>query len=340
MSSEIDPLTAYLADFFGVKSDFIRMTQFKGGYSNLTYLVQAGEKEFVLRRPPLGLKISKAHDMGREFRILTALKKAGYLKIPNPVHCCTDESVIGTAFFLMEKVEGLILRDKLPRDRTLDATFFKALSHQAVDHLLELHQLELVESGLVDLGKPEGYVRRQVTGWANRYLNAKTDDLPEMEAVGKWLFENQPHHNKIGFIHNDFKYDNMVLSESVPLEIRAILDWEMATLGDPLMDLGTSLAYWAEENDPDILKMFGLTYQPGNFTRQEVISRYASKSPIAVDHMVFYYAFGLFKVGVIAQQIYQRHRQGFADDLRFARLIHAVKACGEMAWKSIQTQRI
>ncbi|HSI75599.1 MAG TPA: phosphotransferase family protein [Lunatimonas sp.] len=340
MSSENDPLIAYLADFFGIDSEVIRMTKFKGGYSNLTYLVQTGDQEFVLRRPPLGLKISKAHDMGREFRILTALKKAGYRKIPNPVHCCTDESVIGTAFFLMEKVDGLILRDKLPIDWAYDATYFRELSRQAVDHLLELHQLELEESGLLELGKPEGYLRRQVTGWANRYLNAKTDDLAEMESVAKWLFENQPHHHKTAFIHNDFKYDNMVLSESSPLKIRAILDWEMATLGDPLMDLGTSLAYWAEENDPNILKMFGLTYLPGNFTRQEVISHYASKSPIALDHMVFYYAFGLFKVGVIAQQIYQRHRQGFADDLRFGRLIHAVKACGEMAWKSIQTQQI
>lgn len=340
MSSENDPLIAYLADFFGVDSELIQMTKFKGGYSNLTYLVQAGEKEFVLRRPPLGLKISKAHDMGREFRILTALKKAGYHKIPNPVHCCTDESVIGTAFFLMEKVDGLILRDKLPIDWAFDASYFRELSIQAVDHLLELHQLELEESGLIELGKPEGYVRRQVTGWANRYLNAKTNDLPEMESVAKWLFENQPHHHKTAFIHNDFKYDNMILSESAPLEIRAILDWEMATLGDPLMDLGTSLAYWAEENDPDILKMFGLTYLPGNFSRQEVISYYAAKSHISMDHMVFYYAFGLFKVGVIAQQIYQRHSQGFADDLRFVNLIHAVKACGQMAWKSIQTQQI
>jgi aminoglycoside phosphotransferase (APT) family kinase protein len=340
MDSELNPLTGYLADFMGVDKEQIQLTKFRGGYSNLTYLVQAGDREFVLRRPPFGLKISKAHDMGREFRILTALKKAGYQKIPNPVHCCTDESVIGTAFFLMEKVEGLILRDKLPVDRHFSPTFFSTLSQAAVDHLLELHQLELRDSGLINLGNPEGYVRRQVTGWANRYLNAKTDNLPEMDAVGRWLFENQPHHSKVGFIHNDFKYDNMVLSDAEPLEIRAILDWEMATLGDPLMDLGTSLAYWAEENDPEILKMCGLTYLPGNFNRQEVISHYASKSPIALEHMVFYYAFGLFKVGVIAQQIYQRHRQGFADDLRFARLIDAVKACGEMAWKSIQTKQI
>nr|MBI1231366.1 phosphotransferase [Cytophagales bacterium] len=233
-----DPLITYLGNFFGVGQDEIQLTKFDGGYSNLTYLVRAGERELVLRRPPYGLKISKAHDMGREFRILTALKKAGYAKIPDPIHCCTDESIIGVVFFLMEKVDGLILRDALPTGRTLGPPFFRALSQQAIDHLVELHQLELMDSGLIHLGNPDGYVHRQVNGWANRYQNARTDDIPDMEVVGDWLFENQPYTYRTGFIHNDFKYDNMVLSDSETPEIRAILDWEMATLGDPLMDLG------------------------------------------------------------------------------------------------------
>lgn len=336
----VENLLPYLAMTQGFDPDSTVITQFKGGYSNLTYSIKTPDTELVLRRPPLGLKISKAHDMVREYKVLEALQKARYSKVPKPILCCEDESIIGAPFFMMEKVNGLILRNKVPDGIDLSPTFFKELSRNTIDGLLELHALELEHSGLGELGKPEGYVSRQVTGWSERYCNAKTDDIKEMEFVADWIKDNVPSTENVGFIHNDYKYDNLVLNSPDDPTIKAVLDWEMATVGDPLMDLGTSLAYWAEPTDPDLLKMFNLTYLEGNFTRQEVIDYYASKSKLDLSNMLFYYVFGLFKVGVIAQQIYKRYTLGFAQDPRFGGLIHVVQTCGKMALNSIQSQKI
>ena len=336
----LENILAFCKSQFGFDPDSTVISQFKGGYSNLTYLIRSANKEYVLRRPPLGLKISKAHDMVREYRVLKALKKAGYTKVPAPIYCCEDENIVGAPFFIMEKVEGLILRNKVPDGVDLDTAFFRKLSENTIEGLLELHQLELDQSGLSQLGKPEGYVERQVMGWSERYFKSKTDELPEMEIVSNWLQANMPEKENTGFIHNDYKYDNLVLESTENPLVKAVLDWEMATVGDHLMDLGTSLAYWAEAKDSDTLKMFNLTYPPGNFTRSEVVAYYASKSPLNLDQIIFYYAFGLFKVGVIAQQIYKRYTLGFAPDPRFAALIHAVKACGERALNSIQNNKI
>ncbi|RZS97392.1 phosphotransferase family protein [Cecembia calidifontis] len=336
----VEGIFPYLASELNLDPSSTVITQFKGGYSNLTYLITSPEGEFVLRRPPLGLKISKAHDMVREFKVLKALQKAGYNKIPKPILCYEEDAIIGAPFFIMEKVNGLILRNKIPEGMNLSSDFFAKLSKNTVDGLLALHKLELKDSGLLELGKPEGYVSRQVLGWSDRYYNAKTDELKEIEAVSDWLKANLPKKEQIGFIHNDYKYDNLVLEGPDNPEIKAVLDWEMATVGDPLMDLGTSLAYWAEEGDPDILKMFNLTYPKGNFSRAEVIDYYSKNSSLDLSDMLFYYVFGVFKVGVIAQQIYKRYTLGFAQDPRFAGLIHVVNACGKTAFKSIQTHKI
>lgn len=336
----LENILPYLGKLFSVGTEAIQIKQFKGGYSNLTYLIQTPGKEYVLRRPPLGLKISKAHDMVREYQVLESLQKADYSKVPPPVHCCDNENIIGAPFFIMEKVDGLILRNKIPDGLELSKEFFGQLSKNTIDGLLELHQLELENSGLINLGKAEGFVERQVLGWSERYFKAKTDEIPEMEKVSEWLKKNMPREEAVGFIHNDYKYDNLVLEGSESPEILAVLDWEMATVGHPLMDLGTSLAYWCEAGDSDTLKMFNLTYPEGNLSRAEVIKYYGSKSPLSMDNMVFYYAFGLFKVGVIAQQIYKRYKMGFADDSRFAALIHAVRSCGKKAFNSIETQNI
>ena len=314
----------------------VEVTAFPGGFSNLTYEVRAGEATYVLRRPPHGLKIAKAHDMIREFRVLQALEKAGYTKMPHPISACEDESVIGAPFFLMEKVDGLIIRNRPPA--AVSSSFFRSLSQSALDVLIDLHSLELDSSGLGALGKPEGYALRQVQGWSERFQKAKTSEVPAIEEAFEWLMASLPAESDVAFIHNDFKYDNLVISPTG--EVQAVLDWEMATVGDPLMDLGTTLAYWAEAEDEDILKMFNLSYVPGNFTRREVIDYYASKTGRNVSEMVFYYVFGLCKVATIAQQIYQRFSLGYSKDPRFSVLHQVVEAAGRKAMASIQTGNI
>jgi len=325
-----EKLPAYL----GV--DSLEITAFPGGFSNLTYQVCAGDATYVLRRPPHGLKIAKAHDMIREFRVLQALEKAGYTKMPHPISACEDESIIGAPFFLMEKVEGMIIRNRPPSQAS--PQFFRNLSQSALDVLIELHSLELSESGLGALGKPEGYAFRQVQGWAERFQKAKTSEVPSIEEAFQWLLASLPAESDVAFIHNDFKYDNLVISSAG--EVQAVLDWEMATVGDPLMDLGTTLAYWAEDEDEDILKMFNLSYVPGNFTRSEIIAYYGNKTGRDMSKMNFYYVFGLCKVATIAQQIYQRFSLGYSKDPRFSVLNQVVEAAGRMAIKCIQTGQI
>ena len=333
-------LKNFLENRLECTSDKIEISKLSGGFSNISFLVQTPQGKFALRRPPFGEKISKAHDMEREFKVLAALEKAGYSKSPKPILLSTDESIFGAPFFLMEFVEGIVLRNKLPNGITFSQSEFKKLSENALDSLLELHHLELEKSGLIQLGKPEGYVQRQVEGWIDRYFRAKTNDLPEMENVAEWLKTSLPQEENVGFIHNDYKYDNLVLNPENTSEIKAVLDWEMATVGDPLMDLGTSLAYWAEAEDPDILKMFNMSHLPGNMSRQDVIEYYAARSPLDLSNMLYYYIFGLFKVAVIAQQIFRRFSMGFASDPRFASLIHVVIAAGKKAEQTIQTEKI
>jgi aminoglycoside phosphotransferase (APT) family kinase protein len=235
----------------------------------------------------------------------------------------------------MEKVEGMIIRNRPPVEASPE--FFRSLSQSALDVLIELHSLELVNSGLGALGKPEGYAVRQVQGWAERFQKAKTSEVPSIEEAFQWLLSSIPSESDVAFIHNDFKYDNLVISSSG--EVQAVLDWEMATVGDPLMDLGTTLAYWAEAQDEDILKMFNLSYVPGNFTRLELIAYYGAKTGRDMSEMNFYYVFGLFKVAVIAQQIFKRYSQGHSTDARFAQLIYVVEAAGKKAIQSLQTNQ-
>lgn len=337
---DFEKLKKYISQEVGTSSDSTEIIQFKGGYSNLTFKYQTPEQTFVIRRAPFGEKISKAHDMGREISVLQALQKAGYPKSPKPVLFCDNPDIFGAPFFVMEFVDGLILRNKVPQDIAISPDEFRSLSQSAIDCMLELHQLELHDSGLIQLGKPEGYVQRQVEGWSTRYVKAKTDELPDLEKAIKWLNENLPTTENVGFLHNDFKYDNLVLNPNKINEIKSVLDWEMATVGDPLMDLGTTLAYWCEANDPEALKLFNISHLPGNMSRVEVIEYYSQKSDLNMSQIMFYYIFGIVKVAVIAQQIYKRFQQGNATDPRFAGLIHVVKASGKMAVKSLETQKI
>jgi aminoglycoside phosphotransferase (APT) family kinase protein len=318
----------------------ISIQQFPSGYSNLTYLILAGDHEYVLRRPPFGANIKSAHDMEREYTVLTRLKQAGYTRVPEAVYLCEDLDVMGVKFYLMKRVKGIILRNRLPKDLSIKEESFRLLSQSAIDQLVYLHKLDIHATGLDTLGKLQGYVQRQVEGWTKRYVNAQTDEISSMNEVAAWMQTHQPAYSRTAFIHNDFKYDNLVLNPEDLTEIIAVLDWEMATVGDPLMDLGTTLAYWAEAGDPDSLKPFSLTWMPGNLTRSEVVDYYQQQSGTSVDNIVFYYAFGAFKVGVICQQIYYRYKQGFTSDSRFASLIHVIKACGENARKAIEQIKI
>jgi aminoglycoside phosphotransferase (APT) family kinase protein len=331
-------LAAYLKTVLSNFKENIEIKQFPGGFSNLTYLINNGHEEYVLRKPPFGANIKSAHDMGREFKVLSLLAPV-YDKIPKPIVFCEDKSIIGSSFFLMERVKGVILRNQIPKGLNLTSNHFKKLSEQTIENLVDLHNLELNKTNLITLGKPEGYVKRQVEGWIKRYFKAETDQIKSMNFVSEWMQSNIPLKTTTSFIHNDYKYDNLVLDEN-SLEIKAVLDWEMATVGDPLMDLGTTLAYWVENSEHPALKQFNLTWQKGNLTRQEVIEKYATLRNIKIESVLFYYVFGCFKLGVIAQQIYARYKNGFTKDERFAGLIYVVKACGKNAENAINYNRI
>lgn len=321
----------------------IQIAQFPSGFSNLTYLLNIDGKEYVLRRPPFGANIKSAHDMSREYHILRSIAPA-YPKVPKPLLYTDDISIIGAEFYIMERVKGVILRQKPPKDLRLTSTMMQAISTSVIDNLADLHLIDIQKHELTHLGKPEGYVRRQVEGWIERYKKAETDHIATMNDTANWLWANMPADNAPALIHNDYKYDNVVLNPQKLDEIIAVLDWEMATIGDPLMDLGTTLGYWAEEGDPEVLKGFSLTCLAGNLNRKQIVERYAEKTEQnpadLLEKIVFYYAFGCFKIGVIVQQIYTRYKKGFTQDKRFANLIYLVHACGQCADKAIKTGKI
>jgi len=316
--------------------------QFPAGFSNLTYLLRAGTQEFVLRRPPVGAKIKTAHDMAREFRILSHLRPV-FPKVPRPILFCEDETIIGATFYLMERVRGVILRAQPPEGLSLTPGVMRGLSEAFVENLVEIHGVDYEAAGLGELGRPEGYVRRQVEGWTKRYFNARTDDVASIESLAAWLDKNAPPDSGRGaLIHNDYKYDNVVLAPDDLSKILAVLDWEMATVGDPLMDFGTTLGYWVDRDDPSEWRRFGfgLTTLPGSLSRREVVEYYERLTGRALPDPVFYYAYGLLKIAVIVQQIYFRYRQGLTKDARFAGLGHLVRACGDLALRAVERGRI
>ena len=315
----------------------LHIEQFPSGFSNLTYLIRAGSRDLVLRRPPFGTKAKTAHDMGREYRILSALHPI-FPYCPKPIVYTEDESVIGCPFYIMERIPGIILRKDLPKGFTFTPEQARRLCENILDLHCELHSIDYVAAGLEDFGKPSGYVNRQVEGWSARYRAATTDDAPDFERVMKWLHEKIPAETKrVAIIHNDYKLDNLVLSPEDPLKIIGILDWEMATIGDPLMDLGSSLAYWVQQDDSQNAQAARMlpTNMPGMLTRNELVDRYAEKSGISIDNFDFYLCFGIFRLAVIAQQIYYRFYHGHTRDERFRMLIFAVRVLEENALEVI-----
>jgi aminoglycoside phosphotransferase (APT) family kinase protein len=299
----------------------IEVAQFPGGASNLTYLVRAGEREWVLRRPPFGTRARSAHDMGREYRILSRIHEA-FPYAPAPVLFCADRAPLGEEFYLMERLQGLILRRDLPPGISLEPAQARALCQNLVDVHAQLHAIDPDAAGLGELGRPEGYIARQVAGWSERYRAARTEDVPDNEALMHWLATNQPlETGRAALIHNDYKFDNVVLGEiDGQWRVTGVLDWEMATIGDPLMDLGASLAYWIQADDPEAMQQIRMlpTHLPGMMRRTELVEYYCERAGIEPLRFEFYYVYGLFRLAVIVQQIYYRFVLGQTKNPRFA----------------------
>ena len=307
---DVDAVRTWLAGQGTELGDDVEVQQFGGGASNLTYSLRDGSHDLILRRPPSGQKAKGAHDMGREYRIQSALQEPFGL-VPRMVAFCEDTEVIGSEFYVMERLDGLIPRADLPEGVDLDEAETRRLCTNALDTLIRLHQVDVSTPELSALGKGEGYVDRQIGGWTTRYRNARTDDAPEFESVMAWLEEHKPGDVANCLIHNDFRFDNVVLSKDDPTEVIGVLDWEMATLGDPLMDLGGTLAYWVQTDDDETFQSHRRqpTHLPGMLTREEVVAYYCEKMGFTVtpEEWRFYEVYGLFRFAVIAQQIYYRY---------------------------------
>ncbi|MEM9292487.1 MAG: phosphotransferase family protein [Acidobacteriota bacterium] len=326
----------------------LEVEQFPGGYSNLTYLLRLGDLELVLRRPPVGSKVATAHDMGREFRVLSALAPI-YPLAPRPLAYDEEGEVLGMPFYVMERRRGVILRRGVPAGAAFDRRVARGLSEAFVEQLAAFHRLDWREAGLGDLGRPEGYAQRQVGGWLKRYEAARTDDHGALDEVIRWLQQRleageveREGEAVVTLVHNDYKYDNLVLDPSDLTNILALLDWEMCTIGEARMDLGNSLAYWADSEDPAPWRdnAFGPTAATGSLRRRELAERYGELTGIDLGELVFYYVFGLFRLAVIGQQIYYRYRQGLTKDRRFAALGDLVGLCGMIAARALERDQI
>ena len=284
------------------------VTQYSGGASNWTYRLKYESHDLVLRRPPAGTKAKSAHDMGREFRIQQALKPV-FAYVPEMIALCSDESVIGAEFYVMQRLAGIIPRKNLPRGLELPPDTVRRLCLKVLDTLISLHQVDYQAAGLDSIGKGAGYTRRQIEGWSGRYTKARTWNVPAGRKIMDWLQANLPKTERICITHNDFRFDNVVLDEADPTRIIGVLDWELATLGDPLMDLGNLLAYWVEAGDDFIAQSTRRqpTHLPGMLTRREVVDYYCSKTGFVPENWTFYEVYGLFRLSAIAQQIYYRY---------------------------------
>lgn len=316
----------------------LQIEKFGGGFSNLTYAVTSNQGMLVLRTPPPGYETIKGgHDVVREYYLLKKLHDAGFSKIPTPIYVNEKD---GLPFYAMEMVEGEILRATQSKDLLVKPhTFFRKRSEKLCLEHAALHKISLKDTGLDTFGKPEGYTERQISGWIKRYFHAETEKYSPVRGIIKWLETNIPQEiPAASLLHNDYKYDNTIFNDKD--ELVAILDWEMSTVGNPLMDLGATLAYWVEEKDEDFRKAFNVSWLPGNITRKEYVEIYARETNLLVDNILFYYVFGLFKNAVILQQLLYRFEKGYTSDQRFKNLAPGISILLSAAENSIATKQM
>lgn len=315
-----EKLTAILGPRFDATAP-MTVEQFPGGHSNLTYLLRCGTQEFVMRRPPFGPVPPRAHDMAREYRILEAVHPVFSLA-PQPFVLCEDASVIGSIFYLMERRHGLVVRNDEPPELAGQPAERRRVSEGLVDTLAELHAVDIAAHGLTTLGKPAGFVERQVRGWSERWSGSQTSELPEMDALAAWLAQRlPPDPARPTVVHGDFKLDNVMLDARDIGRLVAVFDWEMSAVGDPLIDLGILLCYCVHTSTASPQDaVTSVTHRAGWFTRAEILERYAARARVDLTNITFYEVFAVFKLAVVLQQIFFRYHRGQTDDARFADL--------------------
>lgn len=330
------PLRAWLGQRLAGALD-LEVLQFPAGHSNLTYLVRTRTpaNEYVLRRPPLGPVPPRAHDMVREYRVLAALHPH-FPPAPRPVAVCEDASVIGVPFYVMERRRGVVVRHGVPAEFRALAHAPAQMSQALIDTLADLHRIDTISTGLGALGRPEGFLERQAAGWTERWLGALTAPVPAMEPVIAWLEANRPASAHTALVHQDYKLDNVLFDPRDPSRVSAVLDWEMATVGDPLADLGLTLTYWSQ---PEARAVAGMEEDAGWWPRDRMLARYAERTGFEVGNLAWYEVFGLFKLAVIVQQIYARYARGQTRDERFAALGQMAVRLADRAGQVISDQR-
>jgi aminoglycoside phosphotransferase (APT) family kinase protein len=314
---DVEKLAAYLKDRLPGAAHSPLVRQFGGGVANLTYLLYFGTHQYVLRRPPLGPVAKSAHDMGREYKVLSVLHQV-FPYAPRAFLYCDDPSIIGADFFVMERRQGVVVRRALPPEFAALPDAPRRMSEALVDALAEFHAVDYQAIGLGDLGEPDGFTTRQIEGWYKRWIAAKTEEVADMDSTYSWLKTHQPPTSAYSLVHNDYKLDNIMFASSDPGKLVAIFDWDMCTLGDPLNDLGALLSYWTEPTDPKYFLAMATMPTGGFMTRRELVERYALKSGRSIHDIHFYHALGLFRLTVIIAQIYIRYQRGQTQDQRFA----------------------
>ena len=334
-------LASFLRDRLEGGGSPLAVEQFAGGHANLTYLLRFSELEYVLRRPPLGTKAAKSHDMGREYKVLSVLHQAFPLA-PQAFLYCEDPSVVGAPFFIMERRRGTVVRRTVPEayGGGEDPAVNRTLSEVLVDTLVDFHAVDYRAIGLEGIGRPEGFMARQVTGWSDRYDRSRTSEIDCVKDLTGWLADKRPESPSPTLVHNDWRLDNMMLDPGDPGRVVAVFDWDMCTLGDPLADLGTLLSLWIEAGEGLENMAIMPSHVPGFMTRQEAIERYGERSGRDVSRIVYYRVFGMFKMAVIAQQIYYRFKRGETTDSRFEPFGMAAEFLIAWAWSEAQSSKL